>query len=104
MYLIRDVFRCKLGKVSELARRLEQTIPSMTAEDNFRNCRVVVDSGASYWTVVLQAEVEESAQFARHMESYGDSGKAMVRWGFRISGMLSALFPFPTISGLRPDR
>ncbi len=71
MYLIRDVFRCKPGKAGELARRFKQTVPSMEQEDGFRNCRVLVDYVASYWTVVLQAEVEELTQFERHMQSYG---------------------------------
>jgi heme-degrading monooxygenase HmoA len=71
MYLIRDVFRCKPGKAGELARRFKQTVPSMEQEDGFRNCRVLVDYVATYWTVVLQAEVEELTQFERHMQSYG---------------------------------
>ncbi len=71
MYLIRDVFRCKPGRAGELARRFKQTVPSMEQEDGFRNCRVLVDYVASYWTVVLQAEVEELTQFERHMQSYG---------------------------------
>lgn len=71
MYLIRDVFRCKPGKAGELARRFKQTIPSMEQEDGFRNCRVLVDYVASYWTVVLQAEVDDLGQFEHHMRSYG---------------------------------
>ncbi|MBA2245593.1 MAG: antibiotic biosynthesis monooxygenase [Gemmatimonadetes bacterium] len=71
MYLIRDVFRCKPGRAGELARRFKQTVPSMEQEDGFRNCRVLVDYVAPYWTVVLQAEVEELTQFERHMQSYG---------------------------------
>lgn len=71
MYLVRDVFRCKPGKAGELARRLKETIPSMELEDRFRNCRVMVDFVTTYWTVVLQAEVEELADFERHMRSYG---------------------------------
>ncbi|MGI9181039.1 MAG: antibiotic biosynthesis monooxygenase family protein [Longimicrobiaceae bacterium] len=71
MYLIRDVFRCKPGRAGELARRFKQTVPSMEQEDGFRNCRVLVDYVASYWTVVLQAEVEDLAAFEQHMRSYG---------------------------------
>lgn len=77
MYLIRDVFRCKPGKAGELARRFKETVPSMEAEDGFRNCRVLVDYVATYWTVVLQAEVDEIARFEHHVRHYG--GRPEVR-------------------------
>lgn len=70
MYLIRDVFRCKPGNAGELARRFKETVPSMEADDGFRNCRVLVDYVSTYWTVVLQAEVDDLGQFDRHMQSY----------------------------------
>jgi heme-degrading monooxygenase HmoA len=70
MLLIRDVFRCKPGKAGELARRFKATVPSMESEDGFRNCRVLVDYVADYWTVVLQAEVEDLARFEGHMQSF----------------------------------
>lgn len=71
MFLIRDVFRCKPGKAGELARRFQQTVPSMETEDGFRNCRVMVDFVATYWTVVLQAECDSLERFEGHMKSYG---------------------------------
>jgi hypothetical protein len=70
MLLIRDVFRCKPGKSAELARRLQQTIPSTEAEDGFRNSRVLVDYVGDYWTVVLEGEVDDLSQFEHHMAGY----------------------------------
>lgn len=70
MYLIRDVFCCKPGKAGELARRFKETVPSMEREDGFRNCQVMVDFVATYWTVVLQAEVDDISHFERHMKEY----------------------------------
>jgi len=70
MYLIRDVFRCKPGKARTVAEKFNRTIPSMEAQDGFRNCRVLVDFVADYWTVVLQAEVEELSAFEAHMASF----------------------------------
>ena len=70
MYLVRDVFRCKPGSAGELARRFKETVPSMEADDGFRAVRVMVDFVAPYWTVVLQAEVDDLEQFERHMRSY----------------------------------
>jgi quinol monooxygenase YgiN len=71
MFLIRDVFRCKPGKAGALARMFQKTIPSMEKEDGFRNCRVMTDAVATYWTVVLQAEVDDLAQFEGHMTGFG---------------------------------
>jgi hypothetical protein len=70
MLLIRDIFRCKPGKARAVAEMLKATIPSMEQEDAFRNCRVMVDYVASYWTVVLQAEVEDIEQFDRHVAQF----------------------------------
>lgn len=71
MFLIRDVFRCKPGKAGALARMFLDTVPSMEKEDGFRNVRVMTDAVAAYWTVVLQAEVDDLAQFEGHMRSFG---------------------------------
>ena len=70
MLLLRDVFQCKPGKARELAERLKRTIPVMETHDGFRNSRVMVDLVASYWTVVLEAEVEDLGAFERHMATY----------------------------------
>jgi hypothetical protein len=70
MLLIRDVFRCKPGKSAELARRLQQTIPSTEAEDGFRHSRVLLDYVGTYWTVVLEGEVDDLSQFEHHMRGY----------------------------------
>ena len=77
MYLVRDIFQCKPGKAGDLAARLKRTIPSMETHDRFRNCRVMVDAVADYWTVVLEAEVESLSDFERHMAEY--SSRADVR-------------------------
>lgn len=42
----------------------------MERDDGFRNCRVLVDYAATYWTVVLQAEVDDLAHFDHHMKEY----------------------------------
>ena len=70
MLLIRDVFRCRPGKAAEVARRLQRIIPSTEAEDGFRNSRVLVDYVGSYWTVVLEGEVDDLSQFEHHMAGY----------------------------------
>lgn len=71
MLLIRDVFRCKPGKARMLAEMFKKTIPSMEQQDGFKNCRVMVDYVASYWTVVLQAECERIEEFDHHSRTFG---------------------------------
>lgn len=70
MYLVRDIFQCKPGKAGELAAKFKKTFPSMEKEDSFRNCRVLVDAVASYWTVVLECEFESLSDFEHHMAEY----------------------------------
>ncbi len=70
MYLVRDIFQCKPGKAGELAGRFKKTFPSMQTEDHFRNCRVLVDAVANYWTVVLECEFDSLADFEHHMAEY----------------------------------
>jgi len=70
MFVIRDVFRCKPGKARALVEKLKATIPSTEQFDNFRNCRILVDFVADYWTVVWEAEVESLADFERHVAGY----------------------------------
>ena len=71
MLLIRDVFRCKPGKARQVAEMFKRTMPSMEEHDGFLNSRVMVDYVSTYWTVVLEAEVEDIGQFDQHMNSYG---------------------------------
>lgn len=70
MFVVRDVFRCKPGKAKLVAEKLKLTIPSMEQLDGFRNCRVMVDAVADYWTVVLEAEVDSLAAFEGHMANF----------------------------------
>lgn len=70
MFLIRDVFRCKPGKAGALAQKFLATVPSMESEDGFKNVRVMTDYVATYWTVVLQAEVDDISKFDAHMRNF----------------------------------
>ncbi len=76
MFLIRDVFRCKPGKARALAEKIKAAIPSMEREDGFRNCRVMMDAVATYWTVVLQAEVDSLDAFEGHLRDFGSRADA----------------------------
>jgi hypothetical protein len=63
MYLIREVFHCKPGKAKEIVKVFKRAMPYM-AKDGFKNGRVMTDFIASYWTVVIEYEVEKLDAFA----------------------------------------
>lgn len=70
MLLIRDVFRCKPGKSRQLAEKFKKASPVFEKMDGFKHPRVLLDYVTSYWTVILEAEVDSLEEFERHMESY----------------------------------
>ena len=70
MFLIRDIFHCKPGQADKLAQMFKNTIPSMEQDDGFRNCQIMVDFVARYWTVVVQTEVNDLEKFEMHMISF----------------------------------
>jgi hypothetical protein len=76
MFVVRDVFRCKPGAAKVLAERFKKGLGLLT-QDEFRNGRILVDYVATYWTVVLESEVNDLAEFDRHMQEWG--GRADVR-------------------------
>jgi hypothetical protein len=65
MYLVRDVFRTKPGMAKELVKKFKQTFPFME-KAGFKSPRIMTDAVASYWTVVLEGEVESLAEFEKH--------------------------------------
>ena len=68
MLLIRDVFRCKPGQAKVLIEQFKKAIPLMMegtgTEGKFR---ILVDYMATYWTVVIESEVESLAEFEKRM-------------------------------------
>jgi heme-degrading monooxygenase HmoA len=70
MYVVRDVFRCKPGRSKSVAERFKKNFPLMQKTKGFVSARVLVDSVTSYWTVVLELEVESLADFERQMTDY----------------------------------
>ncbi len=63
MLLIRDVFRTKPGKAKELVKKFKQVMPLM--ETKLKNTRIMTDIVSTYWTVVVESEVESLADFEK---------------------------------------
>lgn len=73
MYVVRDVFRCKPGHSKPVAERFKKSFPLMQKMKGFVSARVLVDYVTSYWTVVLEIEVQSLADFERQMDEYSAS-------------------------------
>jgi heme-degrading monooxygenase HmoA len=73
MYVVRDVFRCKPGHSKSVAERFKKSFPLMQKMKGFVSARVLIDYVASYWTVVLEMEVESLGDLERQMSEYSAS-------------------------------
>lgn len=73
MYVVRDVFRCKPGHSKSVAERFKRSFPLMQKMKGFVSARILIDYVASYWTVVLEMEVESLSDFERQMTEYSAS-------------------------------
>lgn len=70
MYLVREVFKSKPGKAKELVKKFK--LASKYFEDNsMKNIKVMTDIATTYWTVVMQYEVEDLGQFAKEVRGGG---------------------------------
>ena len=69
MFLVRNVFHAKPGKAKELAAlftKAAQDLPDM----GVTNTKVLTDVSATFWTVVIQSEVED-------LNAYVDMSKSI---------------------------
>jgi hypothetical protein len=70
MRVIRNVFKCKPGKAKELIEKLKKANSLMKEAGAVINERVLVDEVATFWTVVIENEVEDMAKFEESMQQY----------------------------------
>ena len=101
-FLIRDVFRCKPGKAGALVDVFRRAGPHFERLHGFRRQRVLVDYVASYWTVVLEAEVDSLAQFDEHMATYANTPEiraAMAGYLEHVEGGHREIFRIVEIGG-----
>jgi hypothetical protein len=83
MYLVRDIFNTKPGKAKELVAKFKIAMP-LFASIGAPPVRIMTDTVANYWTVVIESEVENLQTFfdmmrtppppeaAKAMEGYMD--------------------------------
>jgi hypothetical protein len=93
MFLVRDVFKAKPGQATALIQKFEKVLPQIRGQ-GLRSQRVLVDTVAGFWTVVLETEAEDLDSYfgmaddpaAREgMEGYMDHVLSGHREIFRIA-------------------
>jgi heme-degrading monooxygenase HmoA len=57
MYVVRNIFSCKPGKAKDLVARFKAAEPHLR-EMGIHNARILSDTAAGFWTVVVESEVE----------------------------------------------
>jgi hypothetical protein len=62
MYIIRDVFHSKPGQAKALVN-IFKNADAIAQAQGMKNMRVLTDTVSTYWTVVLEFEVEEVADY-----------------------------------------
>ena len=76
MYLIREIFHCRPGKVRPLIEKFK-AMSGLMEKMGAAKMRLMTDvSGERYWTLVAEMEVESFDQFMR-MEPKADDAKEL---------------------------
>jgi ABC-type nitrate/sulfonate/bicarbonate transport system substrate-binding protein len=68
MYVVRDVFKARPGKAKELVAKFRKALPEMHSP-GAKNVRLMTDTVAGYWTVVIETEVEEVQHYFDSMRT-----------------------------------
>jgi hypothetical protein len=69
MYLVREVFFCKPGKVRSLVEKF-QTMNTLSKRAGMPNMKIMTDMSAErYWTLVAEMEVETLQAFETMMSA-----------------------------------
>jgi excinuclease UvrABC nuclease subunit len=58
MFLVRNVFHAKPGKAKALVETFKKASPYMESSGMVKKTRIMTDTAASFWTVVVEQEVE----------------------------------------------
>ena len=68
MFVIRNIFKCKPGKAKNLVEKFQKALPMM---QEIAKHRIMVDEVATFWTVVVETEVEDLAAFEKMLKERG---------------------------------
>jgi hypothetical protein len=94
MYVIRNVFKCKPGKSRALIEKF-QAAHGLMKKDIHLEDRILVDEVAGFWTVVVEVNVENIAEFEDRMKERGtrdDVQQAMAGYMDLVDGGYREVF------------
>lgn len=83
MYVIRDVFKAKPGKAKALVDKFKGAVPFVNSTRVW-GARILTDTVAGYWTVVLELEVENLSDYFGMQEDRAADPK----WREAMSGYM----------------
>ena len=93
MFVIRNVFKCKPGKAGQAIEKFKAAHALMADLD--MTPRILVDEVASFWTVVVEVEVEDIGTFDKLMHERAgreDIGAAMAGYMDLVDGGYREIF------------
>jgi heme-degrading monooxygenase HmoA len=88
VYVVRNIFTCKPGRAKDLVAKFKAAAPHLARMD-IRNTRILTDTSAGFWTVVVESEVESlDAYFGavRNREADDAVAKAMAGYMDLVEG------------------
>lgn len=73
MFLVREVFHAKPGKAKELVKIFKSMTGDME-ENGIKNIKILTDSSSTYWTVIMESEVEDLNAYLNMAHSVSAQG------------------------------
>jgi hypothetical protein len=80
MYLVRNVFHANPGKAKALVEVFKKASPHMESTGLTKSTRILTDTSATFWTVIIESEVEDLNKYvdmAQVVSSNPELGEAM---------------------------
>ena len=74
MFLIRDVFHAKPGKAKELVKIFKNMTNELEGS-GIKNTKILTDSASTYWTVIIESEVEDLNSYMNMAHNVSTSSK-----------------------------
>ena len=89
MFLVRNVFRANPGKAKALVEIFKKSARHIEASGIAKKTRILTDSAATFWTVILESEVEDLNKYmnmAKTVSSNKELSKLMKGYIDLVSG------------------
>jgi|SRR3989344_6618022 len=71
MFLVRNVFHAKPGKAKALVETFKRATPHIQATGIAKKTRILTDTAANFWTVVIEQEVEDLNAYMNMAKTMG---------------------------------